>query len=266
MDSRLRLVPAAVTGELYIGGVQLARGYLARPGLTAERFVADPCGPAGSRMYRSGDLVRWRSDGALEFAGRADDQVKIRGFRVEPGEIEAVLTRHDAVAQVLALVRKDRPQVEHLVAYVVPIKGEVPDVAELRRHAAAALPEHMVPSAFVLLDRLPVLPNGKVDRSALPSPDLSAAVSGRAPATSRERLLCEAFAAVLDLPEVGADDDFFILGGDSIVAMQLVNRVRAAGLAVTPRQIFQHKTVEALAMVADDVRVTGSQKTDHGAG
>ncbi len=266
LDSRLSPVPAAVTGEFYIGGAQLARGYLARPGLTAERFMADPFGPPGSRMYRTGDLVRWRADGALEFVGRADYQVKIRGFRVEPGEIEAVLTCHDAVAQALLLVRKDRPQVEHLVAYVVPADGEVPDVTELRRHAAAALPDYMVPSAFVLLDRLPVLSNGKVDRNALPSPDLSAAVSGRAPATPRERLLCEAFAAVLGLPEVGADDSFFVLGGDSIVAMQLVNRVRAAGLVVTPRQIFQHKTVEALAMAVGDVQVTGTQKTDDGAG
>ncbi|MGH3776455.1 MAG: amino acid adenylation domain-containing protein [Pseudonocardiaceae bacterium] len=265
LDSRLRPVPPAATGEFYIGGAQLARGYLAKPGLSAERFVADPFGLPGSRMYRTGDLVRWRTGGVLEFVGRADDQVKIRGFRVEPGEIEAVLTRHDAVAQSLVLVRKDRPQVERLVAYVVPAEAAVPDAAELRHHTAAALPDYMVPSAFVILDRLPVLPNGKVDRKALPSPELTAAVSGRAPATPRERLLCEAFAAVLGVPAVGAEDDFFALGGDSIVAMQLVNRARGAGLVVTPRQVFQHKTVEALATVAE-VQTTGSRKTDDGVG
>ncbi|MFF7209724.1 non-ribosomal peptide synthase/polyketide synthase [Streptomyces sp. NPDC008238] len=259
LDASLRPVAPGVPGELYLAGVQLARGYLGRSALTSERFVADPYGEPGSRMYRTGDLARWTRDGELEYLGRVDDQVKLRGFRVEPGEIEAVLTRHPAVASATVVPRDER-----LVAYVVPAPGQEPGAAALRAAAAAALPEHMVPAAFVVLDALPLTPNGKLDRAALPAPDFAAHVTATAPRTPREERMCELVAAVLGLERVGADDDFFTLGGDSIVAMQLVVRARAAGLTITPRDVFRHKTPAGLAAVATDTVHQGGD-TDTGA-
>ncbi|MFK0251245.1 non-ribosomal peptide synthase/polyketide synthase [Amycolatopsis azurea] len=254
LDTSLRPVPPGVTGELYLAGSGLARGYLGRAALTSERFVADPFGPAGARMYRTGDLARWTADGRLDFGGRADDQAKIRGFRVEPGEVEAVLERHGDVTQAVVLVREDRPRVKQLVAYVV----STVDRAELRRFAADALPEYMVPAAFVTLDALPVLSNGKLDRKALPAPDYAELAGGRAPETPYEKTLCALFAEVLDVPELGADDDFFALGGDSIVAMRLVSRARAAGLKITPHEVFARRTVAALAEVAESLEDDGT--------
>ncbi|XVU29838.1 amino acid adenylation domain-containing protein [Actinoplanes sp. CA-054009] len=228
----------ARTGELYLSGAQLGRGYKDRAGLTATRFVADPWAP-GERMYRTGDVVRWTADDRLEFVGRADDQVKIRGFRVEPGEVAALLSEHPGVSQAVVLAVEGR-----LVAYIV---GET---ADLREWAASRMPDHLVPAAFVGLERLPVTVAGKVDKRALPAPDFGALSGGQAPRTPAEETLCGLFAEVLGLPAVGVEDSFFTLGGDSIVSLQLVARARTAGLRITPRQIFELRTVAALAAVA----------------
>ncbi|MGK5552278.1 amino acid adenylation domain-containing protein [Actinomadura kijaniata] len=245
LDERLRPVPPGVTGELYVAGAGLARGYLNRPGLTAERFVANPFSRSGERMYRTGDLGRWRRDGRLEYLGRSDQQVQLRGFRIEPGEVEAALARHDSVADVAVIVRDRR-----MLAYAVPVDGGEIDPAELRRFAGRTLPDHMVPAAVVPLDALPLTVNGKLDRKALPDPDFSANVSSRAPRTPEEETIAALFAEVLGLERVGAEDGFFDLGGDSIIAIQLVSRARQSGLVITPRDVFQHQTVAELAAVA----------------
>ncbi|MQY03017.1 non-ribosomal peptide synthetase [Actinomadura macrotermitis] len=241
LDRFLRPVPPGVVGEVYVAGAGLARGYLRRPGLTASRFVACPFGEG--RMYRSGDLARWTRDGRLVHGGRADAQVKIRGFRIEPGEIEAALAAHPAVAQVAVVPVDDR-----LIAYTVPAGPLGP--GELRDHAAGLLPDHMVPAAVVELPRLPLTVNGKLDRAALPAPDFAGLVTGRQPRTRAEALLCGLFAEILRLDAVGADDGFFDLGGDSIMSMQLVARARGDGLRITPRQVFEQRTPAGLARVA----------------
>ncbi|MBM7090754.1 amino acid adenylation domain-containing protein, partial [Streptomyces sp. S12] len=266
LDGRLRPVAPGVTGELYIGGDQLARGYLRRPELTAGRFVADPYATApGGRMYRSGDLVRWNADGSLDYVGRVDDQVKLRGFRIEPGEIEGVLLSRDDIAGAAVIVREDRPGDKRLVAYVVAA-GDPVDVREVRSRLAAELPEHMVPSAVVALDALPLTGNGKLDRRALPAPDYTLAASGLAPADEREALLCRAFAEVLGLESAGADAGFFDLGGDSISSIQLVARAREAGLAITAQDVFVHRTPQALALVAGTAEGTGTVGAGDGTG
>ncbi|OLF19035.1 non-ribosomal peptide synthetase [Actinophytocola xanthii] len=265
LDSSLRRVGVGVVGELYVGGRGLARGYRGRHALTAQRFVADPFGPPGARMYRTGDRVRWRTDGNLEFLGRTDSQVKIRGHRVEPGEVESALLRRPEVAQAAVLARPDQRGGLRLVAYVTATDGSTVDPAAVRARIAEELPEYLVPAAVVAVpDRLPLTPNGKLDTRALPEPDWAALTGDAAPTSEAERVLAEVFAEVLGLPSVGVLDSFFELGGDSIVAIQLVGRARAAGLVVTPRDVFRHRTVAALAAVAG--RRDGARPATHDLG
>ncbi|WNZ08508.1 non-ribosomal peptide synthetase [Streptomyces sp. 11x1] len=242
-------VPVGVPGEIHVAGCGLARGYLHRPELTAERFPVNPYGKPGERMYRSGDLARWRADGTLEYLGRCDDQVKVRGFRIEPGEIETALVRHDQVREAVVVARPDGGGHRRLVAYVVA-DGEIP-AAELRTHLAGTLPDHMVPSLFVSLDTLPLSPTGKVDRRALPEPEARTEPADfEAPRDRTEEVLSGIWAEVLGVPRVGVHDNFFELGGDSILAIQVVSRARQAGLTVTSRMLFLHQTVAALATQA----------------
>ncbi|MFJ1997644.1 amino acid adenylation domain-containing protein [Streptomyces asiaticus] len=254
VDRRLRPVPVGVPGELCVAGEGLARGYLGRPDLTASRFVADPFRGDGSRMYRSGDLVRWLPDGNLEFLGRIDDQVKIRGFRIEPGEIEAILARHQDVLHTAVMVREDTPGDKRLVAYVVADAtaadrhGRLTET--LRRYVESAVPEYMVPSAFVLLDDMPLTSGGKIDRKALPAPDLRTVleVGYVAPRTPEEEAVCRVYADLLGATKVGIDDDFFALGGHSLIATRVVARLRSAvGIAVPLKTVFQQRTPRELA-------------------
>ncbi|RAG83172.1 non-ribosomal peptide synthetase [Streptacidiphilus pinicola] len=249
LDAALRLVPPGTPGELYIAGAGLARGYVNRSMLTAERFVASPFGGPGERMYRTGDLVRWTEDGELEFLGRADEQVKIRGFRIELGEIETALRRHPLVGQAAVVAREDRPGVKRLAAYVVP-SSEPPQPHSLREHLAAALPDYMVPAAFVVLDALPLGATGKVNRKALPAPEFTGSADSRAPRDEHEELLCALFAEVLGLTRVGIDDSFFELGGDSITSIALATKARRAGLVFAPRDVFAGKTVAGISPLA----------------
>ncbi|AJE23910.1 non-ribosomal peptide synthetase [Azotobacter chroococcum] len=251
LDGELNPLPLGVAGELYIGGeVGLARGYHQRPELTAERFLPDPFGAPGERMYRTGDLVRWREDGALDYLGRLDQQVKIRGFRIELGEIESRLLAHESVVEA-AVIARETPAGRQLVGYLVP-RGPL-DPLEIRQRLAEALPDYMVPAQLVVLERLPLTPAGKLDRAALPAPQWQVQGDYQAPQTEPERILAEIWAQLLGLPRVGRQDRFFELGGDSIVALQVVGRARQAGLGLTPRDVFQQQSLAALAVAARPV-------------
>ncbi|MFE7813011.1 non-ribosomal peptide synthase/polyketide synthase [Streptomyces sp. NPDC057433] len=263
LDDALQPQPPGIPGELYLAGAGLARGYTGRPGATAARYTADPFGPPGTRMYRTGDIVRWSADGELHFVGRADDQIKIRGFRVEPAEIEARLTAHPAVAEAVVSLSRHAGRTR-LVAHLVPAPGAAaPPAAELREYLSGGLPDYMVPAAFVTVAELPLTANGKVDRRRLPEPGPSAAAdtAHRAPRTDAERVLAGIWAELLGVERVGVDDNFFTLGGDSIVSIQVVSRARTAGLALTPRDLFRHPTLTALATAA-----TGAAPTVAGTG
>lgn len=252
LDPWLQPVPVGLPGELHLAGAGVARGYLDRPSLTAERFVACPFGDPGRRMYRTGDQVRLRPDGQLDFLGRLDGQVKINGFRVEPGEVESALLRHERIAQAVVVARGERADDRRLVAYVVAAPpGTALDVAELRRFVGDRLPRHMVPSTVVQLPRFPLMPNGKLDRAALPAPSYTRSTT-RAPADDRERTLCALFAEVLGADHVGPDDGFFDLGGHSLLATRLVGRARSAlGAEISVRALYQAPTPATLAGLID---------------
>jgi amino acid adenylation domain-containing protein/non-ribosomal peptide synthase protein (TIGR01720 family) len=262
-DQHLQPVPIGVPGELHVSGDGLARGYLNRPDLTEEKFILNPCSnepgacPEPSRrarLYKTGDLARYLPNGEIEFLGRIDHQVKIRGFRIELGEIESVLTQHPHIREAVVIAREDTPGNKRLVAYVVQAKGEgqKANTTELREYLKKTLPEYMIPSAFVMLESIPLTPNGKVDRRALPVPDRSGLEEGYVmPRTPAEKLLAGIWAEVLGLNQVGIHDNFFELGGDSILSIQIIARARKAGLQLNPSHLFQYQTVAELAPVAE---------------
>jgi len=267
LDRGLQLLAPGLPGELFLGGAGVARGYANRPALTAERFLPDPHGAPGSRMYRTGDRARFRPDGDLAYLGRMDTQVKVRGHRVELGEIEVVLLRHPAVHDAVVAARRDAGAGHsRLVAYIVPAAGAAaPSATELRAHLRERVPDYMVPSAFVVLDSLPAGPSGKVDRAALPAPDPRAEPAATAaawvdPAGGVEATLASVWAAVLRRDRVSAHDNFFELGGDSILAIQVVTRAAQHGIRLSPRQMFQHQTVAEQAAVAGAAAATHAEQ------
>jgi amino acid adenylation domain-containing protein len=263
-DKHGQPAPVGVPGELYLGGDGVAHGYLNRPELTAEKFIPDPfCSEPGATLFRTGDRVRWRADGNLEFLGRLDQQVKLRGFRIEPGEIETALEQHPAVARSVVLLREDVPGDKRLAAYLVPASpGSPPDSASLRRHVQSQLPEYMVPSAFIVLETLPLTANGKVDRLALPAPEIDRsklAETYRAPRSPVEESLAEIWEDLLRLPRVGIDDNFFELGGHSLLATRVIVRVRDTwSVNLTVRHLFEAPTVAGLAGRIEEARSNGA--------
>jgi acyl-coenzyme A synthetase/AMP-(fatty) acid ligase len=253
LDAQLEPVPVGVLGELCIGGAGVARGYLGRPDLTAEKFVADPfSNEPGARTYRTGDMARWRSDGTLDYVGRRDGHVKLRGFRIELGEIEAALRSAAGIREAVVVLREDVPGDARLVAYVITRNGVELDTSTLREHLLASLPEYMVPTAFVRLEVFPKNANGKLDQRALPAPDMTSRVAYVAPRTPIEESIAAIFGDVLGLERVGVNDDFFKLGGHSLLAARVTTRVRqlmAIDLAV--RAVFEARTTTALASMID---------------
>jgi amino acid adenylation domain-containing protein/non-ribosomal peptide synthase protein (TIGR01720 family) len=261
-DRHLQLVPMGVPGELYIGGAGVARGYLHRAELTAARFIPNPFGQG--RLYKTGDRVRWRSDGNLEYLGRLDHQVKIRGFRVELGEVEAVLMQHDAIAQVIVSCQSDSRQQPRLIAHLVAANPTtVPTTAELRAFLAPKLPDYMQPTQWIWLDQVPLTANGKVDRAALPQPRFDPIeVDRTAPHTEAEQTLVQIWRELLRLDAVGIHSNFFELGGDSILSLQVIARANQAGLSLTPKQLFQHQTIAELAAIAQPLTPPSAPSTE----
>jgi len=255
LDQAMRPVPIGVAGELYTGGDGVANGYLNRDELSAEVFLADPfAAVAEGRLYRTGDLVRYYEDGNLEYLGRVDQQVKIRGYRIELSEVEEALSRINTIREVAVIAREDNPGVKRLVAYYVAVQDSNPTVTELRAELKQQLPDYMIPAAFVALDALPVTANGKLDRRGLPKPAADSELAQRhvAPSTERETVLAEIWKQVLNLEEVGIRDNFFEMGGDSILSIQIISRAKLAGLHITTKQIFENQTIEELAAVASE--------------
>ena len=256
LDGRLEPSPAGGTGEIVIGGRQLARGYAGRPGQTASRFVPDPFSALGQRLYRTGDLARFRRDGAVEFLGRADDQVKVRGHRIELGEISAALNEHPAVREAV-VIDLEAGATRQLAAYLTTVDGSAPAVAELRAFLGERLPSYMVPAAFVTMEALPLTTAGKVDRQALPEPSWESTTDYAAPRTPAEEIVAAVWSEVLGLEQVGADDDFFAVGGHSLLAIQVLSRLRSAlGVELEVRQLFESPTVAALAATVSAVQAT----------
>ena len=265
VSRQLKPVPVGVPGELLIGGSGLSRGYRGRPDLTAEKFIAHPFADVrnepGARLYRTGDLARHLADGRIEFLGRIDHQVKVRGFRIELGDIEAALDQHPDVAQAVVVAREDNPGNKQLAAYLVVAPGvEKPNVADLRAYLKEKLPEYMVPGLYTFLEAMPLTPNGKVDRRALPAPDrATAAREYVAPRDEKEQFFCDLWAELLGLERVGVNDDFFDLGGDSLLVIRVVTKANKASLGITTKQVFQHRTVADLALVAGTTEILAEQ-------
>ena len=265
LSRRLKPVPVGVPGELLIGGAGLSRGYRGRPDLTAERFIphpfADLRGEPGARLYRTGDLARHLPDGRIEFLGRIDHQVKVRGFRIELGDIEAALGEHPAIAQAVVVAREETPGNKKLAAYLVTAAGaQSPSVTDLRAYLKEKLPEYMIPALYTFLETLPLTPNGKVDRRALPAPDKSAAAREYvAPHDDKERFFCDLWQELLGLERVGVNDDFFELGGDSLLVIRVVTKANKAGMGITTKQVFQHRTIAELAAVAGTTQILAEQ-------
>jgi amino acid adenylation domain-containing protein len=267
VDQHLRALPVGVRGELCVGGVGVGRGYLREPARTAEVFVPDLFSEEGSsRLYRTGDLACWRADGTVQFLGRIDYQVKIRGYRIELGEIDAALEEHESVEEALVTVREDTPGNKRLVAYLVPALQTAPVISELRGYLKEKLPEYMVPSAFVILDEMPLTPNGKIDRRALPSPGTARPESERsfvAPRNPTEETLARILLQILNLQQVGVHDDFFELGGHSLLATQVISRLREAFHVELPlREIFEHPTIAELAQVISRLQTQQKEKEE----
>ncbi|WP_037070300.1 alpha/beta fold hydrolase, partial [Pseudonocardia acaciae] len=264
LDPALRPTPTGVTGELYLAGPHLARGYHNHPAHTATHFLANPYTTTpGQRMYRTGDLVRWNNRGDLEFLGRNDTQIKIRGYRIEPGEIEAALASHPTVAQAAVTAREDRQGERQVAAYVTPSTGGTVDVAALRTHLTTRLPDYMVPAAIVVLDMLPLTANDKLDHRALPVPDHTPNPGSRAPRNPLEERLCALFAEALGIERIGIDDGFFEMGGHSLTAARLISRVQAAfGARLPVRTLFEMPTVAALGEHLAGQEAPGSRQAD----
>ncbi|MFP5265248.1 MAG: amino acid adenylation domain-containing protein, partial [Blastocatellia bacterium] len=264
LGPRLEPVPAGIAGELYIGGESLARGYLKRPDLTAESFIPNPFSERpGARLYRSGDMARRLPDGNISFIGRSDEQVKIRGLRIEPGEIEKALARHASVRNAVVTVRTDARGNKRLAAYVCADPDAALTAGALREFAKERLPDHMVPTWFVMMKALPLMPNGKIDKGALPPPEQAGAASEQsyaAPRNQAEETLAEIWAGLLGVERVGIHDNFFHLGGDSILSIQIVARANDAGLRLAPRLLFQHQTIAELAAAAGTVAAAGAEQ------